>query len=163
MLTVNSEDRARIAPLFADMEDTMIRSCLQGRMGEAYADALPPACAQILLGDFAFLGVIPLLKVIGLVLLTTFTNTSLVLFLVSFFRSSNAFATAMKASSIVPPVTSKLSISPRHASSTGRASKVEESGTTRRPPSCLKSNPRFRRMPAAVSKSRHTKDRVSFV
>ena len=67
--------------------------------------------------------------------------------------------TAMKASSIVPPVTSKLSISPRHASSTGRASKVEESGTTRRPPSCLKSNPRFRRMPAAVSKSRHTKDR----
>ena len=42
----------------------------------------------------AFLGVIPLLKVIGLVLLTTFTNTSLVLFLVSFFRSSNAFATA---------------------------------------------------------------------
>lgn len=55
MLTVNSEDRARIAPLFADMEDTMIRSCLQGRMGEAYADALPPACAQILLGDFAFL------------------------------------------------------------------------------------------------------------
>ena len=43
MLTVNSEDRARIAPLFADMEDTMIRSCLQGRMGEAYADALPPA------------------------------------------------------------------------------------------------------------------------
>ena len=48
----------------------------------------------ILIEGGAFLGVIPLFKVIGLVLLTTFTNTSLVLFLVSFFRSSNAFATA---------------------------------------------------------------------
>ena len=48
----------------------------------------------ILIEGGAFLGVIPLLKVIGLVLLATFTNTSLVLFLVSFFRSANAFATA---------------------------------------------------------------------
>ena len=44
MLTVNSEDRARIAPLFADMEDTMIRSCLQGRMGRRMlTPCLPPA------------------------------------------------------------------------------------------------------------------------
>lgn len=35
-----------------------------------------------------------LCKVIGLILLSTLTNTSLVLFIVSFFRSSNAFATA---------------------------------------------------------------------
>ncbi|MFZ2539762.1 MAG: ABC transporter permease [Oscillospiraceae bacterium] len=37
---------------------------------------------------------ITLLKVIGLVLLVTFTNTSIVLFIVSFFKSANAFATA---------------------------------------------------------------------
>lgn len=55
MLPIHSAGRASIAPLFAGMEDTMVLSCLQGRMGEAYADALPPACAQILLGDFAFL------------------------------------------------------------------------------------------------------------
>jgi len=35
-----------------------------------------------------------LVKVLGLILLSTFTNTSLVLFLVSFFRSSTAFSTA---------------------------------------------------------------------
>jgi multidrug/hemolysin transport system permease protein len=35
-----------------------------------------------------------LLKVIGLIILSTLTNTSLVLFIVSFFKSSNAFATA---------------------------------------------------------------------
>ena len=48
-------DRIQLAPLFAGMGDTMIRSCLEGRMGEAYADALPPSCAQIVLGDFVFL------------------------------------------------------------------------------------------------------------
>ena len=40
------------------------------------------------------MSVITLCKVILLILLSTFTNTSIVLFLVSFFRSSNAFATA---------------------------------------------------------------------
>jgi multidrug/hemolysin transport system permease protein len=35
-----------------------------------------------------------LLKVFGLILLGTFTNTSIVLFVVSFFKSTNAFATA---------------------------------------------------------------------
>lgn len=35
-----------------------------------------------------------LLKTFGLILLSTLTNTSIVLFIVSFFRSSNAFATA---------------------------------------------------------------------
>lgn len=35
-----------------------------------------------------------LLKVFGLILISTFSNTTLVLFMVSFFKSSNAFATA---------------------------------------------------------------------
>lgn len=35
-----------------------------------------------------------LLKVLGLILLAVFTNTSIVLFFVSFFKSANAFATA---------------------------------------------------------------------
>ena len=35
-----------------------------------------------------------LLKVLGLILLSTFSNTALVLFFVSFFKSNNAFATA---------------------------------------------------------------------
>ena len=35
-----------------------------------------------------------LCKVIGLILLSTLTNTSLILFIVSFFKSTNAFATA---------------------------------------------------------------------
>lgn len=55
MTEVKPADRAQIAPLFEGMEDTMIRSCLEGRMGQAHADALPPACARIVLGDFAFL------------------------------------------------------------------------------------------------------------
>ncbi len=40
------------------------------------------------------LGPAALAKVAGLILLSTFTNTSIVLFVVSFFKSSNAFATA---------------------------------------------------------------------
>lgn len=35
-----------------------------------------------------------LLRTLGMILLATFTNTSLILFLVSFFQSNNAFATA---------------------------------------------------------------------
>lgn len=35
-----------------------------------------------------------LLKVLGLILISTFTNTSFILFIVSFFKSTNAFATA---------------------------------------------------------------------
>ncbi len=40
------------------------------------------------------LGLAALLKVLGLIILCSLCNTSLVLFIVSFFRSSNAFATA---------------------------------------------------------------------
>jgi multidrug/hemolysin transport system permease protein len=42
----------------------------------------------------SLLGAAAFLKVVGLVLLSTMTNTTLVLFLVSFFKSLNAFATA---------------------------------------------------------------------
>ncbi|NLA85760.1 MAG: ABC transporter permease [Clostridiales bacterium] len=35
-----------------------------------------------------------LLKVVGIILLSTLTNTSIILFIVSFFKSTNAFATA---------------------------------------------------------------------
>ena len=55
MLSVDAGKRMALAPFFSGMEATMIRSCLQGRMGKAYADALPPSCVLILLGDFAFL------------------------------------------------------------------------------------------------------------
>jgi len=42
----------------------------------------------------ALLDLTAFFKVLGLILLATFTNTSIVLFIVSFFKSSNAFATA---------------------------------------------------------------------
>lgn len=40
------------------------------------------------------MGAMVLLKVLGLIVLSTVTNSSLILFMVSFFKSSNAFATA---------------------------------------------------------------------
>jgi len=48
----------------------------------------------ILSNGGALLGWAALLKVFGLLLLSTFSNTALVLFIVSFFKSNNAFATA---------------------------------------------------------------------
>jgi multidrug/hemolysin transport system permease protein len=48
----------------------------------------------ILSNGGALLGGMALLKVLGLILLSTFSNTALVLFFVSFFKSNNAFATA---------------------------------------------------------------------
>ena len=42
----------------------------------------------------SFLSLAALLKVVGLILLSTLSSTSLVLFIVSFFKSSSAFATA---------------------------------------------------------------------
>ncbi len=42
----------------------------------------------------AIMSALTLFKVVGLILLSTMTNTSLVLFIVSFFKSTNAFATA---------------------------------------------------------------------
>ena len=48
----------------------------------------------ILSNGGTLIGGMALLKVLGLILLSTFSNTTLVLFFVSFFKSNNAFATA---------------------------------------------------------------------
>ncbi len=56
MEPVDVKRMSSIAPLFEGMDDTMIRSCLQGNMGRAWADdATCPRAAQIVLGDFCFL------------------------------------------------------------------------------------------------------------
>lgn len=49
-------DKATVAPLFAGWEDTMIWSCLQDCMGDAWADhPSRPRSAMILVADFCFL------------------------------------------------------------------------------------------------------------
>ena len=48
----------------------------------------------IVSGGGEFMDVSTLLKILGLIILSTLCNTSMVLFLVSFFKSNNAFATA---------------------------------------------------------------------
>ncbi|MDY3619429.1 GNAT family N-acetyltransferase [Agathobaculum sp.] len=51
---------ARIAPLFAGWEETMVWSVLQGKMGAAYADnAQAPRAAQLCIADFCFLAGAP--------------------------------------------------------------------------------------------------------
>ena len=47
-----------------------------------------------LIGGGEMLSTIVIIKSLGLILLSTFTNTAMVLFIVSFFKSQNAFATA---------------------------------------------------------------------
>lgn len=48
--------RARLEPLFAGWDETPIWSCLQGCMGEAWADRIDrPQSARLLVGDFCFL------------------------------------------------------------------------------------------------------------
>lgn len=50
---VNS--RKKLFPMFKNMQDTTILSCLQGHMGKAWIDDLEnPTVAQILVGDFVF-------------------------------------------------------------------------------------------------------------
>ena len=45
----------QIAPLFSGMEETMIWSCLQGVMGDAWADRNDrPSAARIFIGGFLF-------------------------------------------------------------------------------------------------------------
>ena len=56
MHKLTKEELPAIAPLFEGVQETMVWSCLQGLMGEAYAEEeTPPACAQLLLGDFCSL------------------------------------------------------------------------------------------------------------
>lgn len=46
----------KIIPIFKNMNDTTITSCLQGIMGKVYADSLEhPRSAMAILGDFCFL------------------------------------------------------------------------------------------------------------
>ena len=55
MTELSPRERHRIAPLFDHTEETMVRSCLDGMMGRAWADrADTPACAQIVTADFCF-------------------------------------------------------------------------------------------------------------
>ena len=56
--------------------------------------ALALAELYIISGGGEFMGMSALLKVLGLIVLCTLSNSSIVLFLVSFFKSNNAFATA---------------------------------------------------------------------
>lgn len=56
MVLVDKGGMPAIAPMFADMGDTLILSCLQGHMGRAWADdAVNPRAAKIVSGDFCFL------------------------------------------------------------------------------------------------------------
>ena len=56
--------------------------------------ALILAELYIIAGGGEFLGISALVKVLGLIVICTLCNSSIVLFLVSFFKSNNAFATA---------------------------------------------------------------------
>ncbi len=56
MIEVNKNDRYKIGPLFKNMHDTVILSCLQGHMGRAWTDRLEdPSFAMIQGGAFCFL------------------------------------------------------------------------------------------------------------
>lgn len=55
MKKVEKEKSADITALFEGWNETLIWSCLQGHMGQAWADTLPnPSSAQIIVGDFCF-------------------------------------------------------------------------------------------------------------
>lgn len=56
MVDIKQNEMKKIAPLFQDWEETMIWSCLQGCMGQAWADdAAAPTAALIRTGDLFFL------------------------------------------------------------------------------------------------------------
>lgn len=55
MFLLNKEDMQKIAPLFDGWEETLIWSCLQGYMGNAWVDDhKTPKSAQIIIADFCF-------------------------------------------------------------------------------------------------------------
>lgn len=60
MYCLKKEDRYRIAPLFNGWEETLLWSCLQGYMGNAWADDMQsPKSAQIVTADFCFFAGVP--------------------------------------------------------------------------------------------------------
>ncbi|WP_234117590.1 GNAT family N-acetyltransferase [Clostridium hydrogenum] len=51
----NIDVKNKLFPIFEDMEDTMILSCLQGHMGKAYVDNIKnPTAAEIIVGELVF-------------------------------------------------------------------------------------------------------------
>lgn len=61
MVQIEKEERYKIAPLFAGWEETIIWSCLQGHMGQAFADSLEhPRAALVSVGCFFFFAGEPL-------------------------------------------------------------------------------------------------------
>ena len=57
MIGVEKNERDSIAALFQGIDDSMVIACLQGYMGEAYADRLPnPRLAVIISGEYCFFG-----------------------------------------------------------------------------------------------------------
>jgi multidrug/hemolysin transport system permease protein len=56
--------------------------------------ALVIAEIYIIAGGGQLLGILPILKLLGVMLLSVFAGSSMVFFIVSFFKSANAFATA---------------------------------------------------------------------
>lgn len=57
MIEVGKEQMDRIAPLFEGIEDSMVKACLQGYMGNAYVDTLnAPDAALIVSGEYSFFG-----------------------------------------------------------------------------------------------------------
>jgi GNAT superfamily N-acetyltransferase len=55
MEKVGKHEMHLIAPLFQNVEDSMVIACLQGYMGDAYADRLPNPCAGLIVsGEYSF-------------------------------------------------------------------------------------------------------------
>jgi len=62
---LSKEDMYKIAPIFEGWNKTMIWSCLQGYMGNAWTDDVQnPKSAQILVGDFCFFAGVPSLELV---------------------------------------------------------------------------------------------------
>jgi len=60
MHCLKKEEMYKIAPLFDGWDETLLWSCLQGYMGNAWADDIQsPKSAQIVSGDFCFFAGIP--------------------------------------------------------------------------------------------------------
>ena len=65
MFNLPKEEMYRIAPIFEGWNETLLWSCLQGYMGNAWADDLQnPKSAQIITGDFCFFAGVPNAKLV---------------------------------------------------------------------------------------------------
>lgn len=57
IVALDGHEVKAIADMFVDAEDTLVFSCLDGQMGQAWADNKEePTCAMIIVGDFVFYG-----------------------------------------------------------------------------------------------------------